>query len=290
MLDRRWARGHGLREFPRERCQFVRLDVWGDRDRVARVAPFQRVRGAKRDDLPVVDDRYPIAELVGLVEVVRGEEHRGSTEVSQRPEQRPQVGSVLRVEAGGWLVKEQHQRLMHHAERDLEPPALTAGVGTHRAVGEFGQLEYLGEFGAPLAGSGRAQPVQPPREQQVLPSGSRRVRPAELSDISDPPPHQRRVPPDVRPGDERGARVGGQQRGEDAHGRGLAGTVGAEQPEDLALGDGQVDPADGLDGLARYPEVPAHPADFDHGAHPDSLTHLDVFVNQMIDKHGCRGE
>jgi hypothetical protein len=49
------------------------------------------------------------------------------------------------------------------------------------------------------------------------------------------------LPSDVMAGDAHVTAVGGDQRREDLDGGGLAGTVGAEQREDRALGDSQID-------------------------------------------------
>jgi hypothetical protein len=51
----------------------------------------------------------------------------------------------------------------------------------------------------------------------------------------------------VRARDGRFSRRRCQERGEHAQGRGLAGTVRAEEAEDLACADREVDAADGLD-------------------------------------------
>ena len=115
----------------------------------------------------------------------------------------PQVGPVLRVKAGRRLVKEQHPRPVHDAERDLEPAALTAGVGADGPVGEAAvtQPEHLEQLRAAPAGAGGAEPVQAAGEQQVLPPGRVLVGAPELADVTDPPPDQRRLAPHVRPGD-----------------------------------------------------------------------------------------
>ena len=55
------------------------------------------------------------------------------------------------------------------------------------------------------------------------------------------------------------ARVGLEQRGEDAHGRGLAGPVGAEDPKDGAARDLEVDTVE----RAHLPEPLDHAADGD---------------------------
>ena len=55
----------------------------------------------------------------------------------------PQVRPVLRVEAGRRLVEEQHLGLVDDPERDVEPPALAAGVGLDATVGEAREVEQL---------------------------------------------------------------------------------------------------------------------------------------------------
>ena len=54
----------------------------------------------------MVDDREPVAELVGLLHVVRGEEDGLAVGV-QLAEDLPQRDAALRVEAGGGLVEEE---------------------------------------------------------------------------------------------------------------------------------------------------------------------------------------
>ena len=76
----------------------------------------------------VVDDRDPVAQRVGLVEVVGREEH-GHALGAQPAHLVPHVGAALRVQAGGRLVQEQDLRVVDDAQRDVHPPALTAGVG-----------------------------------------------------------------------------------------------------------------------------------------------------------------
>ena len=60
----------------------------------------------RRDDLAVVDDHDPVAERVGLVQVVRGQEDRRAL-VPQAADVVPEAGPVLRVEPGGRLVQEE---------------------------------------------------------------------------------------------------------------------------------------------------------------------------------------
>ena len=66
-------------------------------------------RRVEREDPAVVHDREPVAELVGLLHVVRGEQDRLAL-VVQLAEDLPQGDAALRVEAGGGLVEEQDRR------------------------------------------------------------------------------------------------------------------------------------------------------------------------------------
>src|SRR4051794_23579796 len=63
--------------------------------------------GVAGQHLAVVHDRDPLAELLGLLHVVGGEQDRLAGRV-QRPQRVPQVDPGLRVDAGGRLVQEQH--------------------------------------------------------------------------------------------------------------------------------------------------------------------------------------
>ena len=71
---------------------------------------LELVGRARRDDRAVVDDQDPVAERVGLVEVVRGEEDRRPASSRSAADVLPQVGPRLRVEPGGRLVEEDQLR------------------------------------------------------------------------------------------------------------------------------------------------------------------------------------
>jgi len=68
-------------------------------------AALERGRGVQREDLAVIHDGDPVAELVGLFHVVRGEHDRLAVAV-QLAEQVPQRQAALRVQARGRLVEE----------------------------------------------------------------------------------------------------------------------------------------------------------------------------------------
>jgi len=94
--------------------------------------------------------------------------------------------------------------------------------------------------------SRRAQVEQPAEHAQVLPAGEDLVDGGELAGEADAPAHLARVAGDVEAGHLGAAAVEADERGQDAHGGGLAGAVGAEQAVDRALRYGQVEPVEGV--------------------------------------------
>jgi hypothetical protein len=83
--------------------------------------------------------------------------------------------------------------------------------------------------------------VQGRHEAEVLGAGEQVVDRGHLAGHADRRPHLLRVRGHVVPGDDRGAAVRRQQRGQDADDRGLPGAVRAEQRGDRAPLDGEVD-------------------------------------------------
>ena len=220
-----------------------------DEHHVAGDLPLELGRRALGDDLAVVHDGDPVAERVGLVQVVRGDED-GHALAAQPADLVPHVRAALRVEAGGRLVEEDDLRLVDDAERDVDPAALAAGVGLALAVGVLGELERLQRAGgAPLrVGLARCRTCR-----ACSTSSSRAV---DSSQVLPPwatyPMRRRTSPGSLRrsaPAMVASPPSGSMQRGEHPQRGGLAGAVGAEEAEDLALGDVEVDAADRLDHL-----------------------------------------
>ena len=98
--------------------------------------------GPLADDLAVVDEGDPVAELLGLLDVVGGEQDRGPFVVDALdvvPELEPQ----LDVDARGRLVEDQQPRPVHHRPRQDHPPFHPAGEGAGAFVALLGQREGL---------------------------------------------------------------------------------------------------------------------------------------------------
>ena len=110
---------------------------------------LQLLRRALGDDLAVVDDRQAIAQLVGLLEVLRGEEHGRAAGVDPAhlvPDRQPRGG----VQTGRRLVEEQHIGRVDERAREVEPALHPAGIRFRSPVGRLGQADELEQ----LSGAG----------------------------------------------------------------------------------------------------------------------------------------
>ena len=213
-------------------------------------APVERLSSPgvpEREQAPAVDDREAVAELVGLLHVVRGEED-GLALAVQLAEDLPQREAALRVEAGGRLVEEEdrgpvhdrprHHQALRHAARErgdrlLRPARTSRNCSSRRSASR-------------LRRRGR-HPEEAAVEVEVLPHGERAVERVALRHHADHLLRRGRVRDHVDAADE-GAPAGGDHaRREHAGGRGLARAVGPEQAEDLALVHLEVELVDRLE-------------------------------------------
>ena len=110
------------------------------------ICRLQLGRRALGDDLAAVDDPDAVGQHVGLLEVLRRQEHRHAV-VRQPAHLVPQRGAALRVEAGGRLVQEQQPRAVHEREAEVQPALHPARVAADLAIGRVGQPDPLEQFG-----------------------------------------------------------------------------------------------------------------------------------------------
>lgn len=157
---------------------------------------------------------------------------------------------------------------MREAHGDVEPSPLAAGEGHRLPVEQSVEAERGGQLLGALRRLRPAQPVQPALGDQLLPDGQERVDTAGLGDVPADGADGRRIGEQVVAGHGGRAPGRGEQRGEHAQGGRLTRAVGAEEGDDLARADGQVDAADGFHRAARGREGPGQPgrADDGHGA------------------------
>jgi hypothetical protein len=186
-----------------------------------------------------VDQGEPVAELLGLLHEV-GDEHDRRAVPAYLVDEPPHVAAGLRVEPGRQLVEERHSGSSDEGQRDREPLLLAAGEGGVPRV-------QLGAEPEPFGQPDTVDRVVVERgvEVQRLPHGELGLEPRLLELDADRPGRAGTVGGGVDAGDPDGAFRRRLQAGDALHGRRLAGAVGAEDAEDLALGDIQVEVVDG---------------------------------------------
>ena len=211
-------------------------------------------RRALADDAPLVDDGQPIAQLVGFLEVLRGQEDGRPAPVDAAhllPHGEPAGG----VEAGGRLVEEEHLGLVHERRREVQAALHPARVAVDPPVGRVLELDEREQLAGPRGRVTGREAEEPSLQDEKLAARLARVEPGLLQRDADPAPDLVRLAGHVHAGDARAPGRDRQQRGEHADGRRLAGAVRAEEPEDPARVDAQVHAAHRLDVPVAAAEV-----------------------------------
>ena len=154
---------------------------------------LQLLRRAQRQHAPVVDDRQPVAELVGLFHVVRGQQH-GDAFLAQPLHGRPHRHAALRIEPRAGLVEKQHGGPVRDGARNLHPLRQPAGQ-----LRRIGILCARSAETASSSSSARALRLRVAEAEiaamkiEVLIHGQRAVQRVELRHHADVPPRVRRM-------------------------------------------------------------------------------------------------
>ena len=220
-----------------------------DLDDVPSLDPaLQLGRGALGDDAAAGDHGDPVAQLVRLEHVVRGEEHGRACST------RPATVAAARARRPGrcrWSARRGRAPRARAAGRGRCAAAAACRASSPRPVPARGRSSPTRSSSSPIrALLARGHAVQLGEVPQVVaaPTAARRGR-GRRRRRSRPPAHlaRRRRP---RRGRARGPAPGRQQqRDEHLDGRGLAGAVGPEEAEQLASLHLEVDAAHRLDPL-----------------------------------------
>jgi hypothetical protein len=154
-----------------------------------------------RPDLAADDDRRVVRERLGLLHVVRGEEHRGPA-IAQPRQHVPCLPSCRGVKSGRRLVEEDELGAPDEAEADVEPALLPAGELADALVVLLGETHELHH----LVGRSRRRVVA--REEiERLTYGVLGLHAAVLEHDADPSPPRPRSPPRVLAEHLDGARI-----------------------------------------------------------------------------------
>src|SRR5215469_17196941 len=103
------------------------LDVF---DPGGREQLFEFGKGAVDDDPSLVEDRDPVGELFGLVQVLRCQQHRRAL-LGEFLDGLPHLDARLGVEPGRRLVEEDDRRIPDEAHRDVEAAAHATRIRRH---------------------------------------------------------------------------------------------------------------------------------------------------------------
>jgi hypothetical protein len=204
-----------------------------DLDGVAADSGLELVRRATGYDRAVVDDDQVVAELVGLLQVLGGEDDRGSLphQVAHRP---PHPDPAGRIEPGRRLVQKEDRRSVGHAGSQVEPPAHAPRVGPDRAVRRVLELELPEQLVGTAASGSRGDVVQPQHQTEVLAPGQMLVDACVLARQTDDTAHVGGIAHHVEPVDGGSTPVRHRQGRQHPDRGGLAGAVRSEHAQHRA--------------------------------------------------------
>jgi hypothetical protein len=211
-----------------------------DLEDLAANAVLELVARSLGDHAAVVDHGDLVRELIGLLEVLRRQQNRRAF-AAQVADDRPDLVATSRIEAGGRLVEEEHAWPGEQARCEVKSPAHPARVGLRGSIGGVGELEALEQLRCAIARFRAGEAEQASEHLQVLAACEQLVDGGELTGQGEELAHLRRLRDDVVSEELGPARVGLEQRGQDADERRLARPVRAEQAEDHPLRNLQID-------------------------------------------------
>ena len=210
---------------------------------------------AQRHQLAMIHNGDAVAQLVGLIHVVRGEEHGEVARALELVEHLPYRDARNGVEAGGGLVQKKDARIVHQAPRDLEPAPHAAGKRFGLCIAPLGQIDGFEHRIDVLLALFARHAVKLGVDRQVFLQGQILVAGERLRNDADRLPHVIRVLAHVVPSHNGFARGDGDERGHHADECALAGAVRSQQTEDLALANAEVHVLDGFKVAVAFPDV-----------------------------------
>ena len=189
-------------------------------------------RSTGGDGPTVVDDDDLAGEMVGLIEVLGGQQHVGPV-LHERPDRRPQLDPAPRIQAGGGLVEQQQPRSADETRTEVKPPAHPPGIGASQPVTGLDETELLEHGASACLRRAPAQTEQAGDHLEVLTPGHRGLDGGELARQADHAADRGWVLAGIVACDEKRALVGSQERRHHPHERRLASAVGAEHRRHL---------------------------------------------------------
>src|SRR5262245_45977515 len=209
-------------------------------DRVVGCREHDGIRGSvsRPGDAPAMQDGHARRDRGDALDVVRAE-HDGVSGPPQLREQRLETGAGGGIEPAEGLVEEEQLRPVQQRPCQRQPLHHAARVDAYRSARRLFEPRPAQQLRD--AGLRVGHPVELGVEPEVLPSGQVRIAGALVTDVPDSPARGRRAPAGVLAEEPERAAARAQQGREHAEQRRLAGAVRAQQDDQLARVDGEVD-------------------------------------------------
>ena len=195
--------------------------------------------GAVGDEAPMTHQDDPVGEGVGLLKVVRGEDD-GAPALGIGVDGLPEAAAPLDVHACGRLIEDEQCRIAHERHGEAQALLLASGALLDDARGEVGDA---GAAHGLLCIDSMGEEAR--RQLHRLTHGDVGQEAGGLHDCGDQAPVGRLAR--AHPEDSRIAAGRAAQSQDHVDRRRLARTVGAQEGDDFAGADGQVDTVDGGD-------------------------------------------
>src|SRR5699024_3720671 len=172
----------------------------GDLYPVTAPLTFENTRSPLGDDSPGLHDRDSTRQTVGLLEILRGQQHR-CTSGGDLPHRVPHVGASPWIQARRRFIEEEDDGVEDHTHRDVEAPAHPARVRAHRTVCRLGEGELAEELVGSSLGVPAREAEQPAEHHEILTSAEDLVERGGLADETDATADLSCLSTDVEAGD-----------------------------------------------------------------------------------------
>ena len=189
---------------------------------------------ARLQNLPLVDNGDAVAEFLRLFQMMGGENDGGSLPGNVADDVEDVV-AALGIDPHGRLIEQQGLGLMHQPNGQIQAPLHAAGESRDRFAGAVRQAHAFQQLLCIFLQSGPRYAVQTTPEAKVFPSAELLVQGQVLGNQTQQAFGRPRRLPQIVVLDAHRALVRPQEPRDHADRRGLAGAVGAQQAEQLAL-------------------------------------------------------
>ena len=215
---------------------------------------------AADQELALLDDADLVADVGQLGQDMAGN-HDRLAHLAELLEQAADLDPRARVQAAGRLVEDQHLGVVQEHAGQAQPLRHAAGKAGDEGLALVAQVDQVEHLVADLLPPRTLDAVGRGEKLQVLDDLHVVIDAEEVGHVADDPPDFLGMRVDRVAADARLAPGRLQERGQDPHRRRLAGTVGADVAEEVALAEFQGQVLQGVQFAVDFGQV----LGFDHG-------------------------